>query len=103
MSWRYRLTKNVTVLLGMLLLGAAMGFTIGLSVLQDAAMAQNAWPTVYSPEQGRHLYAAGKQLQLFANIAAGLGAVLLLVYGLMDYAESQRIDVEAWLEAQADD
>lgn len=85
------LAMNVIVLLGVGSLGAAMAFAISLSLLQNAAMADGVWPMV-DQQSGSALWAAGKSLQLWTNVSAGMGAVLLLFYGLMDYL-GQEVDV----------
>lgn len=98
------LGKRLTLLLGVLAIGLALGLHLGLSVLQQAAILESAWPqfatTQAYPENA--FWVAAKRLQRLTNISAGIGAVLLLVYGLMDYAEGERVDVDAWLEEQGE-
>lgn len=80
------LAKRLVLLLGVLAIGLALGLHLGLGVLQQAAMAAGAWPTPYATAEPMSypLYAGARQLQLLTNLSAGIGAVLLLVYGLMD-------------------
>lgn len=98
------LAKRLSVLLGILLIGAALGFHLGLNVLQQAAIMESAWPQFATTQAhpGNAFWVAAKALQRWTNLSAGIGATLLLVYGLFDYFERKRVDVDAWLESQGE-
>jgi len=79
----YQLVKRVAVQVGLVAIGMAAAFAVSLALLQDAAIADGVWST-FGPPTDSALWAAAKQLQLLANASAGVGAVLLLTYGVAD-------------------
>lgn len=99
------LGKRLTLLLGVLAIGLALGFHLSLDIAQNAAAAAGAWPSPYetTDPMSYPLYAAAVQLRALTNVTVGIGAVLLLGYGLADYSERTSIDIDEWLEEQGDD
>jgi len=82
----YQLGKRVAVQVGLVAIGMAAAFAVSLALLQDAAIADGVWSTFAwsGPPTDSALWAAAKQLQLLANASVGVGAVLLLAYGVAD-------------------
>lgn len=91
MNAKLYLAKRLALSLGLLLVGAAMAWTLSLALLQDAAIAAGELPQPGSQimdsaqYESNPLWKAAETLQTLANTAAVLGAVLVLAYGVADH------------------
>jgi len=89
--------KRLALSLGLLALGAAMAWTVSLSLLQSAAINAGALPQPGSPIAGdgyqtNPLWQAAKTLQTLANTTGVVGALLLVAYGAVDYYGTPEVE-----------
>lgn len=98
MNSKLYLVKRVALSLGLMALGGAIAWGVALVLLQDAATAAGALPasgTQMNPDVlvENPLWQAAKTLSKLERGAGGVGAVLVLAYGVVDRFEDEILEV----------
>lgn len=80
--------KRLLLMVGLLSVGAGLGFHLSLSMMQEAAIAQGALPVpgleLETNWMQKPLYQTAVDMKELANGSAAIGAVFLLAYGGFD-------------------
>lgn len=94
MNAKVYLGKRLALSVGLMALGAAMAWAMALMLLQDAAIAAGALPqpgVAVAPNvlENNPLWNAAQTLQSLERAAGGIGALLILGYGVVDRYEDE--------------